>query len=84
MISDFGRQSEHIHLVLEGSAAEAACQGRDRVGVLKIELKSIRFRIQHAALKVAADLRRKRQPAAHAVPCISETAEKSVKYKVFV
>ena len=32
----------------------------------------------------AADLRRKRQPAAHAVPCISETAEKSVKYTVFV
>ena len=31
-----------------------------------------------------ADLRRKRQPAAHAVPCISETAEKSVKYTVFV
>ena len=32
----------------------------------------------------AADLRRKRQPAAHAVPCISETAEKRVKYIVFV
>ena len=32
----------------------------------------------------AADLRRKRQPAAHAVPCISETAEKNVKYTVFV
>ena len=32
----------------------------------------------------AADLRRKRQPAAHAVPCISETAEKIVKYTVFV
>ena len=30
------------------------------------------------------DLRRKRQPDAHAVPCISETAEKSVKYTVFV
>ena len=30
------------------------------------------------------DLRRKRQPAAHAVPCISETAEKTVKYTVFV
>ena len=44
-----------------------------------ILLESIQLRIQHAAPRVAADLRRKRQPAAHAVPCISETPEKTVK-----
>ena len=82
MISDFGRQIEKTQLVLQGSAGEAACRGRERVGVSKIAC--ICFPIQHAAPKVAADLRRKRQPAAHAVPCISETVEKSVKYKVFV
>ena len=41
MISDFGRQSENIYLVLEGSAGEAACQRRERVGVLKIEEHSL-------------------------------------------
>ena len=36
MISDFGRQIDPGRLVLEGSAGEAACRGRERVGVLKI------------------------------------------------
>ena len=40
-ISDFGRQSENIHLVLKGSAGEAACWGRERVEVLKIEEHSV-------------------------------------------
>ena len=55
MISDFGRQIEKSRFVLEGSAGGAACRGRERVGVLKIAC--IRFRVQHAALKVAADLK---------------------------
>ena len=37
MISDFGRHMEKTWLVLEESAGEAACRGRERVGVLKIE-----------------------------------------------
>ena len=41
MISDFGRQIDSGWLVLEGSAAEAACRGRERVGVLKIEEHSL-------------------------------------------
>ena len=39
---------------------------------------------RHRYADARPDLRRKRQPAAHAVPCISETAEKIVKYTVFV
>ena len=54
MIRDFGRQFEKNRLVLEGSAGEAACWGKERVGVVLME--SIQFRIQHAALKVAADV----------------------------
>ena len=33
-ISDFGRQSEKAHLVWEGSAGKAACQGGEKVGVM--------------------------------------------------
>ena len=39
---------------------------------------------RHRYADARPDLRRKRQPAAHAEPCISETAEKIVKYAVFV
>ena len=39
---------------------------------------------RHHYADARPDLRRKRQLAAHAVPCISETAEKNVKYTVFV
>ena len=68
----------------QGSAEEA--------GSPKECAKSIRIRQslqKHLGRPVpceqgAADLRRKRQPAAHAVPSISEAAEKSVKYMVFV
>ena len=48
---------------------------------LNATLKTAR---RHRYADARPDLRRKRQPAAHAVPCISETAEKSVKYTVFV
>ena len=34
MISDFGIQIEKRWLVLEGLAGEAACRGRERVGML--------------------------------------------------
>ena len=43
MISDFGRQIEKNWLVWEGSAGEAACQGRERVGVMLPE--SIQLRV---------------------------------------
>ena len=36
--SNVGGQFEKTRLVLEGSAAEAACWGREGVGVLKIEM----------------------------------------------
>ena len=39
---------------------------------------------RHRYADARPDLRRKRQPAAHAVPCISEKAEKNIKYTVFV
>ena len=55
MISDVGRQIDSRWLVLEESTAEAACRGRETVGVLKIAC--ICFRAQHAALKMAADLK---------------------------
>ena len=44
---------------------------------LNATLKTAR---RHRYADARPDLRRKRQPAAHAVPCISETAEKNVKY----
>ena len=55
MISELGRQIEKTWLDLEGSAGEAACRGRERVGVSKIAC--ICFRIQHAAPRESADLR---------------------------
>ena len=43
MIGDFGRQVENSGLVLEGSAGEAVCLGRERDGVMLLD--SIQFRI---------------------------------------
>ena len=55
-----------------GSAGRAGC-GRGFWSLQKSEFDSTRLLPRG---KGPADLRRKRQPAAHAVPCISETAEK--------
>ena len=54
MISDFSRQIENGRLVLGGSAGEAVCGGRERVGVMLPE--SIELRAQHAAPRVAAEI----------------------------
>ena len=55
MINDFGRQIDSSCLFLEGSAGEAVCRGRERVGVMLPE--SIQLRVQHAAPRVTADLK---------------------------
>ena len=51
----FGREESVWMLFLEGSAGEAACRGGERGGVMLRE--SIQLRVQHAAPRVAADLK---------------------------
>ena len=54
-IGGFGREESVWMIFLKGSASRAVRRGGERGGVMLTE--SIQFRIQHAAPKVAADLK---------------------------
>ena len=82
------KQAEVWKKRFRGNGRRKRCASRRAFWVCKVKQSHAEFALSLGrpvpCEQGAADLRRKRQPAAHAVPCISETAEKSVKYTVFM